>query len=251
MPSILCFTSHNVDAFTAGMEYLNGQAETGVELDGWSSTVLSNIDEYDGVFEALYEKYGKRMAVSPELQLVFMVGTSAAMYHLTSSMVKHTLEQADGAGAAAATQAADPAAMAEYVRNVDRQYRDQETRTSERAEVRQAEAVQNAQRAANRPARATGGVVTAPGVAGGTRWQPPPLTTVPPRPDPPVTGILARVAPVQAEVVVEAAPPRPNIVPVAPRFEELPVDDTESQGSQSSKAGRKKKGPKKGPSVDL
>lgn len=35
--------------------------------------MLSNIDEYDGVFEALYGKYGKRMAVSPELQLVLMV----------------------------------------------------------------------------------------------------------------------------------------------------------------------------------
>ncbi len=235
-----------------GLEYLNGQADTGVELDGWSSTILSNIDEYDGVFEALYEKYGKRMAVSPELQLVFMVGTSAAMYHLTSSMVKHTLEQAGGGGAAAAASAADPAAMAEYVRNVDRQYRDQETRTTQRAEERQAEAVQTAQRAAARPANpaTTAAIVRAP-TQGGSRWQPPPLTTVPPREDPPVTGILARVAPVQMESGIEAGVPRPNIVPVVPEFEELPADDTESLGSQPDKGGRKKRGGKKPPAVNL
>ena len=236
-----------------GLEYLNGQADTGVELDGWSSTVLSNIDEYDGVFEALYEKYGKRMAVSPELQLVFMVGTSAAMYHLTSSMVKHTLEQAGGGGAAAAASAADPAAMAEYVRNVDRQYRDQETRTTQRAEARQAEAVQTAQRAAavGLQGKPGSGVVRAP-AQGGSRWQPPPLTTVPPREDPPVTGILARVAPVQVESVIEASMPRPNITPMPPQFEELPAaDDTESTGSQPEKKGGTKKGGKKAPALDL
>ncbi len=47
-------------------------------------------DEYDGVFEALYEKYGKHMA---ELQLVCMVGTSAAMYHLLCFCLSWLLSQ--------------------------------------------------------------------------------------------------------------------------------------------------------------
>lgn len=234
VPSLL----HNTSSVSAGMEYLNGQADTGVELEGWSSTVLSNIDEYDGVFEALYEKYGKRMAVSPELQLVFMVGTSAAMYHLTSSMVKHTLSQAGaGAGAAAATAAGDPAAMAEYVRNVDRQYRDEEARMSEAAQAKQKEA-----QASRRPvAPAT---MTVPNKA--TRWQPPPLTTVPPRDAPPVVGLLARVTPASDPPAVAVSAPRPDVV-ITEEFQDLP-DET---ASLASSKGKRKKAGKKEPAVEL
>jgi hypothetical protein len=63
----------------AGLEYVNGMADTGVQLEGWSNTVLAGIDDYDSVFEDLYNKYKDRVAVSPEVKLVFMVGTSAAM----------------------------------------------------------------------------------------------------------------------------------------------------------------------------
>jgi len=49
---------------------------------------MENVDDYDSVFEELYAKYRNKVAVAPEIKLVMMVGGSAMMFHLTSSMFK-------------------------------------------------------------------------------------------------------------------------------------------------------------------
>jgi hypothetical protein len=49
---------------------------------------MENVDDYDGVFEDLYNKYKSRLEVAPEVKLIMMLGGSAMMFHLTNSMFK-------------------------------------------------------------------------------------------------------------------------------------------------------------------
>ena len=73
----------------SGMEWLNGKFDPfDIKLDGWSETVHEGINEYDDVFEELYEKYQGSGSMAPELRLCFMVAGSAFMYHLQNSMLK-------------------------------------------------------------------------------------------------------------------------------------------------------------------
>jgi hypothetical protein len=75
----------------SGMEWLNSKFDPfDIKLDGWSETVHEGINEYDDVFEELYEKYQGSGSMAPELRLCFMVAGSAFMYHLQNSMLKST-----------------------------------------------------------------------------------------------------------------------------------------------------------------
>lgn len=77
-------------SFISGMEFLNDRYDPfDLKLDGWSESVHDNLDEYDDIFEELYEKYQGNGSISPELRLCFMVGGSAFMFHLQNSMLKN------------------------------------------------------------------------------------------------------------------------------------------------------------------
>jgi Family of unknown function (DUF5767) len=76
-------------ACVTGLEYLNDKFDPfDLELNGWSQNMMENIDDYDGVFEELYNKYKTKVAVAPEVKLIMMVGGSAMMFHLTNSMFR-------------------------------------------------------------------------------------------------------------------------------------------------------------------
>jgi len=76
-------------ACVTGIEFLNKRYDPlDLHLDGWSESMMENMDDYDGVFEELYAKYRNKVSVAPEIKLVMMVGGSAMMFHLTSSMFK-------------------------------------------------------------------------------------------------------------------------------------------------------------------
>jgi hypothetical protein len=76
-------------ACVTGLEFLNKRYDPfDVHLDGWSESMMENMDDYDTVFEDLYVKYKDKVAVAPEIRLIMMVGGSAMMFHLSSSMFK-------------------------------------------------------------------------------------------------------------------------------------------------------------------
>lgn len=76
-------------ACVTGIEFLNKRYDPfDIHLDGWSENMMENINDYDSVFEDLYAKYRTKVAVAPEIKLIFMVGGSAMMFHLTNSMFK-------------------------------------------------------------------------------------------------------------------------------------------------------------------
>jgi hypothetical protein len=76
-------------ATVTGLEYVNKRFDPfDLQLDGWSENMMENADDYDGVFEDLYNKYKNKVEVAPEVKLIMMVGGSAMMFHLTNSMFK-------------------------------------------------------------------------------------------------------------------------------------------------------------------
>jgi hypothetical protein len=83
-------------SFVNGVEFLNNRIDPfDINLNGWSETMHDGIDEYDEVFEELYEKYKGSGAMSPEMRLCFMVTGSAFMFHLQNSMIKSSIPNAD------------------------------------------------------------------------------------------------------------------------------------------------------------
>ena len=83
------FSRKALMATITGLEWANKKYNPfELQLDGWSESIMENLDDYDGVFEELHVKYGQKMQVAPELKLVMMVGGSAMMFHLTNSMFK-------------------------------------------------------------------------------------------------------------------------------------------------------------------
>ena len=72
-----------------GMELLNNKFDPiGARLDGWSESINDNIDDYDEVFEELHDKYKGTAKMAPEFKLMFMLGGSAFMFHMTNTMFK-------------------------------------------------------------------------------------------------------------------------------------------------------------------
>lgn len=86
------FSKRMLVACVTGLEFLNKRYNPfELHLDGWSESVMENQDDYDNVFEELYVKYRSKVNVAPEIKLIMMLGGSAMMFHLTSSMMKAAL----------------------------------------------------------------------------------------------------------------------------------------------------------------
>ncbi len=83
------FSRRMLIACVTGAEFLNKRYNPlDLYLDGWSESVMENVDDYDGVFEELYNKYKTKVNVAPEVKLMMMLGGSGMMFHLTNSMFK-------------------------------------------------------------------------------------------------------------------------------------------------------------------
>jgi len=79
-------------AAVSGVEFLNSKFDPfDVKLDGWSESVNESVEDFDEVFEQLYEKYGGGGEIAPELKLVMMLGGSAFMFHLSNTMFKSSI----------------------------------------------------------------------------------------------------------------------------------------------------------------
>ena len=79
-----------------GIEFLNNRFDPfDIKLDGWSEQVNENINDYDEIFSELYEKYKSRASMAPELKLLFQLGGSAMMVHLTNTMFKSAMPGMD------------------------------------------------------------------------------------------------------------------------------------------------------------
>lgn len=74
-------------AAITGLEFVNKKFDPiGAKLEGWSESIMDNLDDYETVFTKLHEKYKHRADLPPEIQLVVTLAGSAFMFHMTKSL---------------------------------------------------------------------------------------------------------------------------------------------------------------------
>jgi hypothetical protein len=90
------FQGNMLMAVINGIEFLNGKFDPfDIKLDGWSDQVQENINDYDDIFSELHEKYKSKASMAPELKLLFQLGGSAMMVHMTNTMFKSAMPGMD------------------------------------------------------------------------------------------------------------------------------------------------------------
>ena len=78
------------------VEFLNSKFDPfDIKLDGWSEQINENLTDYDDVFGELHEKYKSKATMAPELKLLFQLGGSAMMVHMTNTMFKSAMPGMD------------------------------------------------------------------------------------------------------------------------------------------------------------
>jgi hypothetical protein len=79
-----------------GIEFLNNKFDPfDLKLDGWSEQINENVEDYDEIFAELHEKYKSKAKMAPELKLLFQLGGSAIMLHMTNTMFKSAMPGMD------------------------------------------------------------------------------------------------------------------------------------------------------------
>ena len=90
------FQGNMMMAIINGIEFLNNRFDPfDVKLDGWGEQINENINDYDEIFGELYEKYKSKASLSPELKLLFQLGGSAIMVHMSNTMFKSAMPGMD------------------------------------------------------------------------------------------------------------------------------------------------------------
>jgi len=92
----LKFQRNALMTFATGAEFLNNRFNPfEVNLEGWSESVHENVEDYDEIFEELYDKYKDAGKMPPEVRLVMTLGVSAAMFHVTNTYFKSKMPGMD------------------------------------------------------------------------------------------------------------------------------------------------------------
>jgi hypothetical protein len=75
-----------------GFEFLNGKFNPFEwQLEGWSESVHENIEDYDEIFEELYDKYKGRGNMPPEAKLLMSLVGSGFMFHMSNSFFRQKM----------------------------------------------------------------------------------------------------------------------------------------------------------------
>ena len=79
-----------------GFEFLNGKFNPfDWQLEGWSESVHENVEDYDEVFEELYDKYKGRGNMPPEAKLMMTLVGSGFMFHMSNSFFRQKMSNVD------------------------------------------------------------------------------------------------------------------------------------------------------------
>jgi len=88
------FQRNALMTFVTGVEMVNDKFGNKLpvkpRLKGWSESVHTNVEDFDEIFEELYDMYKDSAKMHPLMRLVGTLGVSATMYHLTNSMAERS-----------------------------------------------------------------------------------------------------------------------------------------------------------------
>lgn len=90
----LRFQRNALMTFVTGVEMVNDKFGHRLpikpRLKGWSESVHTNIEDFDEIFEELYDLYKDKAKMHPLLRLVGTLGVSGVMYHLTNTAAERS-----------------------------------------------------------------------------------------------------------------------------------------------------------------
>ena len=90
------FQGNMLMAAINGIEFLNGRFDPfDIKLDGWGDQINENLTDYDDIFGELHDKYKSKASMAPEIKLLFQLGGSAMMVHMTNTMFKSAMPGMD------------------------------------------------------------------------------------------------------------------------------------------------------------
>ena len=70
------------------VEWLNNRFDpVGAKLEGWSESVMENIEDFDHSLERTVEKWTSHVEVAPEMELMTALAGSAFMFHMSKSIL--------------------------------------------------------------------------------------------------------------------------------------------------------------------
>lgn len=96
MEASIRFQRNTMMSIVSGLEYMNNKFDPfDVKLEGWSESVHENIEDFDDVFEELYDKYKDRGKMPPEARLLFMLAGSGFMCHMSNSFFRSKMPSAE------------------------------------------------------------------------------------------------------------------------------------------------------------
>jgi hypothetical protein len=79
-----------------GLEWMNDKFDPfDVKLQGWSESVHTNVEDFDEIFEELYDKYKERGKMPPEMRLMMAVAGSGFMCHVSNSFFRQKMPSMD------------------------------------------------------------------------------------------------------------------------------------------------------------
>jgi len=88
----LRFQRQALMSVVTGLEWANGRFDPfDVKLDGWSEAVHENVEDFDEIFEELYDKYKERGKMPAEARLVMALAGSGFMCHVSNTFLKSRL----------------------------------------------------------------------------------------------------------------------------------------------------------------
>ena len=92
----LRFQRQALMSVVTGVQYLNGRFDPfDLKLDGWSESVHENVEDFDEIFEELYDKYKERGKMPPEARLVMALAGSGFMCHVSNTFLRSRMPNMD------------------------------------------------------------------------------------------------------------------------------------------------------------
>jgi hypothetical protein len=92
----LRFQRQAMMGIVTGLEWANGKFDPfDLKLDGWSESVHENVEDFDEIFEELYDKYKERGKMPPEARLMVALAGSGFMCHVSNTFLRSRMPNVD------------------------------------------------------------------------------------------------------------------------------------------------------------
>ena len=92
----LRFQRQALMGIVTGLEWANGKFDPfDLKMDGWSESVHENVEDFDEIFEELYDKYKERSKMPPEARLMVALAGSGFMCHVSNTFLKSRMPNVD------------------------------------------------------------------------------------------------------------------------------------------------------------